>query len=127
MFFDDKGKKYAEGVSVGQAFLAANKSQEVNFDVKIHLDSMSSEFINDFISKDSVKISCKVSGILGLLKIKITEKLEFALESKQLLEPLKKEFLNNKINKKEAYKAFLSLYKHHPAKNDKILYNLLYS
>jgi len=95
MFFDDKGKKYAEGVSVGQAFLAANKSQEVNFDVKIHLDSMSSEFINDFISKDSVKISCKVSGILGLLKIKITEKLEFALESKQLLEPLKKEFLKN--------------------------------
>lgn len=36
-------------------------------------------------------------------------------------------FLHNKINKKEAYKAFLSLYKHHPAKNDKILYNLLYS
>ena len=36
-------------------------------------------------------------------------------------------FLHNKINKKEAYKAFLSLYKHHPSKNDKILYNLLYS
>jgi hypothetical protein len=35
--------------------------------------------------------------------------------------------LHNKVNKKEAYKAFLSLFKHHPAKNDKILHNLLYS
>ena len=30
-------------------------------------------------------------------------------------------FLHNKVNKKDAYKAFLSLYKNNPAKNDKIL------
>ena len=36
-------------------------------------------------------------------------------------------FLHNKVNKTEAYKAFLILCKHHTAKNDKILYNLLYS
>ena len=36
-------------------------------------------------------------------------------------------FLHNKVNKTEAYKAFLTLFKHHTAKNDKILYYLLYS
>ncbi len=36
-------------------------------------------------------------------------------------------FLHNKVNKTEAYKAFLTLFKHHTAKNDKILYHLLYS
>jgi LEA14-like dessication related protein len=95
MSFNDKRKKYADGTSSGEVFLAANKSKEVSFEIKIYLDSMSSELINDFITKDSVKLNGKVSGVLGLLKIKISEKLEFSLDSRQLLEPLKKEFIKN--------------------------------
>lgn len=95
MSFNEKGKKYAEGQNLGEAFLPAKKSNEVSFEIKIHLDSMSSDFINDFISKDSIKLNCTVSGILGLFKIKISEKLVVNLDSKQLLDPLKTEFINN--------------------------------
>jgi hypothetical protein len=95
MVFNEADKKIAEGINISNAFLSSKKVTELSFEIKIFLDSMSTDYLNEFISKDSVMLNCKVMGTTGLFNIKITEKLKFSLATEELIEPIKNDFKKN--------------------------------
>ncbi len=76
-FLSDEKKCFAKGSSQEKVNLTPQKSNHLTFEIKIFLDSMSSEDLNEMISIDSISMNCKVSGKLGLFSLKISDHLAF--------------------------------------------------
>jgi len=95
LVFDGEKHKIADGQSQGHAALKSKHASEVVFEIRIHLDSMSNDYLNSLTEQDSINLNCKVTGTFGLFDIKISEKVNFQLSTKDLIEPIKKDFVKN--------------------------------
>jgi LEA14-like dessication related protein len=93
--FDGGKYKIANGQTNGPTNLKSKQSSEVVFEIRIYLDSMSNNYLNSLIEKDSIDLGCKVTGTLGIFDIKISEKINFQLSTKELFEPIKNDFIKN--------------------------------